>query len=251
MTYREFQPNVQLVPYIETYWTAYGFKEKEESYRILPDGCVDIVISLSSSSHFGLKPFVPNIVGAMTTYGLGSYHKTVHLVGIRFRPVGFTAFCRVPIFEFTDKRIDLTLVDSLFDELFYAGLMEKATTEEVIRHIDAYFLGKQELFFNPEPQIVHSVNLIRQSGGILPLSEVAANSCLSLRHFERKFKTAVGVSPKTFSKIIKFQYTCSYLKNNPDLSLFSVAFDCGYYDQAHLIKDFRFLSGRSPSYFKE
>lgn len=250
MIYREFQPSALLAPYIETYWTAYGFGEPEESHRILPDGCVDIIFSLNSSVHFGLNPFRPNIIGTMTTFCNGSYTSDVNLVGIRFRPAGFTAFCRVPVYEFTDKRIDLTLVESLFDERFYASLPEKGTTEEVIRHIDLYFIQKLNNIFSPEVQIAYSVNLIRQSNGLLLLNEIAGKSCLSLRHFERKFKIAVGISPKAFCKIVKFQYACDYLKTNKKASLFTTAVDCGYYDQAHLIKDFKALSGTPPSCFK-
>lgn len=250
MIYREFNPDILLTPYIETYWTACSFKEQEEFHRILPDGCVDIILSLNSSAHFGLNPFRPNIIGTMTTFCQGSYTSEVKLVGIRFRPVGFTAFCRVPINEFTDKRVDLTLIKSLFDERFYASLPEKTTTVEVIRYIDSYFIGKLKKIFSPETRIVYAIDLIRQSKGLLSLNEVASKSCFSLRHFERKFKMAVGISPKMFSKIVKFQHTCAYLKANSNISLFSTAIDCGYYDQAHLIKDFKAMSGDSPSCFK-
>lgn len=250
MLYREFQPNNLLTPYIEAYWIACGFHEPEEFHRILPDGCVDIILSLNASAHFGLNPFCPNIIGTMTTFYNGSYASDVNLVGIRFRPAGFTAFCRVPIYEFTDRRIDLTLVESLFDQHFYANLPEKETTEEVIQHLDSYFMQKLNKLFIPEKQIVYAIQLIRQSNGLLSLNEIANESCLSLRHFERKFKTVVGISPKAFCKIMKFQYTCNYLKINSDSNLYITAIDCGYYDKAHLIKDFKLLSGTPPSHFR-
>ncbi|MDD3040241.1 helix-turn-helix domain-containing protein [Bacteroides sp.] len=250
MTYKEYKPDALLTPYIETYWTACGFQGPKESHRILPDGCVDIILSLNSSAHFELIPFHPTIIGTMTTFCNGSYTNEVYLVGIRFRPAGFTAFCRVPIHEFTDKRIDLALVESLFDERFYGGLPEKETTTEVIRHIDSYFIRKLKDVFIPEARIVYAIELIRQSNGVLSPDEIAHKSCLSIRHFERKFKAAIGTSPKTFSKIVKFQHTCDYLRMNNDKSLLSAAIDCGYYDQAHLIKDFKALSGSTPSSFK-
>lgn len=250
MTYREFKPNPLLTPFIETYWTACGFQGPKEFHRILPDGCVDIILSLNSSAHFELIPYRPTIVGTMTTFCNGSYTNEVYLVGIRFRPAGFTAFCQVPIYEFTDKRIDLTLVESLFDERFYGDLPEKESTTEVIRHIDSYFIRKLKDIILPEVRIVNAIDLIRKSKGILSLDEIADKSCLSMRHFERKFKTAIGISPKTFSKIVKFQHTCDYLRINNDSSLFSIAIDCGYYDRAHLIKDFKTLSGNTPSSFR-
>lgn len=251
MNYREFQPHILLAPYIETYWTVSGFKQEKEYHRILPDGCVDIIFSfVEPSNQHDLNSLVPNIIGTMTTYSEGSYFNEIDLLGIRFKPAGFTAFTRTPIHEFTDRRIDLTSTDSLFDKEFYCRLPEMKTVEERINHIENYLIKRIRNIFDPEPQIIYAVDLIRQTGGKLPLTEVAAAGCLSLRHFERKFKSAIGVSPKTFSKITKFRHTLSYLKRNNNAGLLSVAVDCGYYDQAHLIKDFKSLSGNLPSYFK-
>ncbi len=250
MTYTEFRPNELLSPYIDTYWYGFSFNEKEEFHKILPDGCVDIIFSFGEAKQFGLDPTYPNIIGAMTTFSEGSYSNEVSMLGIRFKPAGFSAFTRTPISEFTDQRINLTLTETLFDEYLYAELLEKETTQAKIQYLDSYFIKKLKRMFEPEARIVYAVNLIRQTKGLLPLTEVAESSCLSLRHFERRFKTAVGISPKTFSKVIKFQHSISYLKKNGDASLFSIAVDCGYYDQAHLIKEFKSLSGNSPSYFK-
>lgn len=250
MIYREFQPNILLSPYIETYWATVGFEGEERYYKVLPDGCVDIIFSFELSKQLGMESFSQNIIGTMTTYIEDSYSDRVDLFGIRFRPAGFTAFTRTPIYEFTDRRISLSLVESLFDEAFYSELPSKKTVEERIQHIEAYFIQNLKNIFEPESQIVYAVNLIRQTRGQLSLAEVASKSCLSLRHFERKFKTTIGISPKTFSKITKFKHTIAYLEKYPDASILDVAVDCGYYDQAHLIKDFKSLSGNSPSHFK-
>lgn len=249
MLFREFKPNILLTPYIETYWSVCGFRQEEELLKILPDGCIDIIFSFEGNQ-LGLNQLTPNIIGTLTSYSMGSYYNIVNLIGIRFRPAGITAFTHTPINEFTDKRVNLTLIESLFDELFYVELPEKASTELKINHIDSFFLSKlRRGIFELDSPIVYAINLIRTTNGQLPLADVASKCCLSLRHFERKFKTSIGVSPKTFSKIVKFQYTISYLKNNNN-SLYLTAIDCGYYDQAHLMKDFRAFSGDSPSNFR-
>lgn len=250
MLYREFQPDILLTPYIETYWTACGYHKEVELHKVLPDGCVDIIFSFGEDVPLGMQPASSNIIGTMTTYLEGSYLNEVDMLGVRFRPAGFTAFTRMPISEFTDQRISLSLVETLFDERFYAELPQKPTIGERIRHLDIYFLEKLNRIFQPESQVVYAVELIRQTKGLLPLTEVAYKSCLSLRHLERKFKVAVGISPKTFSKIVKFEHTVSYLERNKNISLFDTAIDCGYYDQAHLIKEFKNLSGDSPSSFR-
>ncbi len=250
MRYIEYQPNILLSPYIETYWATVGFQEEAKSYRVFPDGCVDIIFSFELSEQLGTESFSQNIIGTMTTYIENSYFDKIDMLGIRFRPAGFTAFTRTPICEFTDRRVSLSLVESVFDESFYSELPSKETVEERIQYIESYFIRNLKNIFQPESQIVYAVDLIRQTKGQLTLAEVASKSCLSLRHFERKFKATIGVSPKTFSKITKFKHTISYLEKYSDASLLDVAVDCGYYDQAHLIKDFKSLSGNPPSHFK-
>ena len=123
-------------------------------------------------------------------------------------------------------------------------------TKQRIEHIDTYFVQKLKSIFKPQRQIVYAVDLIQKTKGLLSLAEVADKACLSPRHFERKFKAAVGVSPKTFSKVVKFKHAVSFLNEHKDESIFSIAIDCGYYDHTHMIKDFKNLSGNTPSFYR-
>lgn len=252
MFYREYQPNIALLPYIETYWVAQGYSNQAESEKILPDGCVDIVFSFNHSSvNDKLVPLLPNIIGAMTTYSEVHYLSYISMFGIRFRPAGITAFTKVPIHSFTDQQVDMTLVDSLFDVNFHSKLPELELMTEKIKHIDSYLTQKLTGIFEPDKQIIYAVDLISHTHGLLSLNGVADKSCLSLRSLERKFKDIVGISPKTFCKIIKFKYTLSFLKEHKNVSLFTTAIECGYYDHSHLFKEFKALAGDSPSYFSK
>lgn len=250
--YKEYKPNALLAPYIEVYWTAEGFVEEEISYTVLPDGCVDIIFSFGDTPPKSLlEPILPNIIGTMTSYFKGYHYGLVCMLGIRFKPAGFTAFTRVPINELTNQQLSLTLVETLFDEQLYTSLPEKKLMEDKILHIDSYFVNKLGKLFSIDHQVEYAVALIWQTKGLLPLASVANKGCLSLRHFERKFKAAVGISPKTFSRVIKLKHTIAYLKEHKSTSLFAAAIDCGYYDQAHLIKELRAFSGNAPSYYKK
>lgn len=251
MLYREFSPHILLHQYVETYWAAWGFMKTEEYHKILPDGCVDILFSFGSvSAKDRVVPFRPNIIGTTTSYLENYYLNTLDMIGIRFRPGGLTAFTFTPIHEFTDKTIELALTDSLFDDEFHAGLPEMKTVEERIKHLDYYLVGKLKKTFEPERRIIHAVNLIQHSKGQLSLQDVARESCLSPRHLERKFKASIGLSPKAFSNIIRFKSALSYLEQNTDSTLPDIAVRFGYYDKAHLIKEFKKLSGELPSALK-
>lgn len=246
MYYQEHHPDKRLTFFIETYWMAGGFMEGEESSRILPDGCVDIIFTFDEEKNV----LRSDIVGTMTTFLEINYSKHVKIWGIRFNPAGITAFTRVPIEEFTNQNIELSAVETLFDPLFYEIGFAKKSPEEIVQHIDTYLLHQLPYLYNPDMRIIRAVDLIHHSKGCLSLTDVASEVCLSQRHFERKFKSAIGINPKTFAKIIRFKHTLPYLRNYPYKDLLSIAIECGYYDHAHLIKDMKTLSGNTPTNFR-
>ena len=249
--YQEYKPNIFLSQFIETYWTAYGYVEGTEMSKIFPDGCVDIIFTFGDKpTREGLKPFCPYVVGTITSFIEVEYTGKVQMFGIRFSPVGITAFTRIPINEFTNRQVDVNLLETLFDKQFHNILPEKHTLKDKIQYIDNYLLSKLHLAFDIDKLIVYSVSLIKSTHGLLSPSKVAEEICLCQRHFERKFKLAVGISPKTFSKIIRFKYALHHLKTNRNLGLDTLAINCGYYDYAHLIKDFKYFTGESPSNFR-
>lgn len=238
--YQEFQPNPLLHPYIETYWASNSFAGEEVSQRILPDGCVDIIFS------FGAQTLFPFIVGTMTSFFDVIYKKDVKLFGIRFRPGGITVLTRVPISEFTNMRFDIRLVETILDKHLFEEMENSLTIEDTLSCLDSYFLQKLPLLFVPDKQIGLAVNLIEQAKGNIPISLLAQQACLSPRQFERRFKVAIGISPKEFGRITKFKNLSRFMKEQPRQSLFETAVDCGYYDHAHLIREFKRLSGYTP-----
>ena len=243
MQYKEYRPNSLLSPYIETYWVSNDFWGEGKFHKILPDGCVDIIFSFDRAK----STFFTKIVGTMTSFLEITYPQTVEMFGIRFRPAGITAFTRVPVEEFTDRDVELALVDTLFDKSFCETLPERQSVEELIRHTDNYLINSIPYLYHSEKQIIRAVDLIYFAKGQLSSAKVACEVCLCQRHFERKFKAAIGISPKTFAKIHRFKYALRYLRDNPNQDLVSVSIECGYYDHTHLIKDFKTLSGNTPT----
>ena len=102
--------------------------------------------------------------------------------------------------------------------------------------------------YREEPFIFSSINRIIQSRGLVNVTDLASEYFISKRQFERKFKEFAGFSPKTFSRINRFQATLKEYGSGKSLT--DIAYDCGYYDQSHFINDFKEFSGYSPkAYF--
>ena len=238
--YIEYQPHPFLSQYIETYWSSIDFAEKEVCRRVLPDGCVDIIFSFHRQS-------LPYIVGTMTTFLEVEYLGEVRFIGIRFKPGGITAFIRVPVNEFTDSRVELFSTESVFDKSFSEDILWERSTTDIISFVDNYLLSRLPKLSLLDERVDYAVSLIKQGKGNIPIPLIAEQACLSKRQFERRFLAGIGISPKAFSRIIKFKNTHHLLKSGANQSLFDLAVDCGYYDHAHLIKEFKRLSGSLPS----
>ena len=93
---------------------------------------------------------------------------------------------------------------------------------------------------------IKAVAEFEQAGGLLGVRHLADRIGLSSRQFERRFRSAVGISPKLFCRMQRFQRVFPAMENTQSQWV-DAAVNCGYYDQAHLIRDFREFSGTTPT----
>ena len=98
-----------------------------------------------------------------------------------------------------------------------------------------------------EPAVFGSISHIIEARGLVNVRHLAREYFLSERQFERKFKEFAGFSPKTYSRIIRFQAALKEYGRNKSLT--DIAMDCGYYDQSHFINDFREFTGYNPKVY--
>lgn len=241
--YQEYNPDIRLTPWIKNYWLATNFVPSGIFAKVLPDACANIIFDVDSTKGFsGTKIF-----GTTTDFIEVDSAQHSLMFGIRFKPAGITAFTRVPQMEFTNREIELALAETLFDKSFYEALPEKQSAEEIIAHTNNYLINLLPRLYRPDTQIICAVNTINHAKGQLNLAYLANDICLSQRHFERRFKIALGVSPKMFSKTVRFQHAIQDIIMYPDKDLLTIAVECGYYDRTHLMKDIKSLSGDVPT----
>jgi AraC-like DNA-binding protein len=238
--YQEYQPHPFLAPYIETYWVSEDYTEEKISQRILPDGCVDIIFTFNNDK------LTPLLVGTMTSYFDISYIGKIKIAGIRFRPGAIKSFVNIPVFEYTDTRIDILTLDTAIEESFFQRIEDCRTMAQLIPLLNQYFIQRLSRLSFSDKQVDYAVRLIESQKGNISATKLAEEVCLSPRQLERRFKESVGISPKVFSRITKFRNLSQILKANPRYSLSDIAFTFGYYDHSHLIKEFKRLTGHTP-----
>jgi len=252
MRYREFYPQAPLSRFVECFWSleAEASSEPGQPERILPDGCSELILNFgaSFSQHQGeSRTRQPRnfLVGQMTGPILISPTGAVELIGIRFHPGGTFPFFRVPMHELTDQVTDLgslagslerTLLDAtvnLLDMAERVAAIEVLLTTHVLRCKDDSWLLRLAL-------------KVVESGGLVSVDQLAHEAGISSRQLERRFLREVGLGPKMLSRILRFQQVFRAVERC-DGAWAPVAIECGYYDQAHLIRDFNQFAQQTPT----
>lgn len=96
-----------------------------------------------------------------------------------------------------------------------------------------------------------ALELLYQTQGQIRMSELAAACFLSLRQLERRFKRCIGVSPKLFARLLRFEALLDSLIRGPSISCADLSSRLGYHDQAHVIREFKTWTGCTPTAFLE
>ena len=222
MTIHEIAPSPELAEYVDAYW--WSDESSSGTMRILPDGCADVVFD--SKGAF--------VVGAMTRPLRIDAAESVGAFGIRFRPGRAALALRTPLTILTDARVPLRDVTKRFPALDPTRL---DTVEEALRTIfsDA----------PADPRVDAAVDAIIRSGGQASIEEVAAKAGVSRQHLARAFAYHVGVSPKTFARVMRFRRAIAVARGGRE-GWADLAEELGYFDQSHMISEFREFAGDTP-----
>ncbi|MFD2963664.1 MULTISPECIES: helix-turn-helix domain-containing protein [Olivibacter] len=124
-------------------------------------------------------------------------------------------------------------------------IMACRNTEERVGTMTSFLAKKlkDDVKFNKD--MIATVNFITHHNGNVDMLGLANQNFLSQRQFERKFKSLIGFSPKMFSRIVRFE-ACLSNTVSKSQSLVQLSLDSGYYDQPHMIRDFKEFSGKHP-----
>ncbi len=252
MRYREFYPQHPLSRFVECFWTleAEATSDPGQPERILPDGCTELILNFGAkfSQHEGANRSIQPkhfLVGQMTGPILISPTGAVELIGIRFHPGGTFPFFRVPMYELTDKVTELgSLASNLERDLLNATASLESMSDRVAA-IESLLLSYVMQCKHDSWLLGLAANVVA-SGGLVSVDQLANEAGISSRQLERRFLREVGLGPKMLSRILRFQQVFRAVEKC-DGAWAPVAVECGYYDQAHLIRDFNQFAQQTPS----
>ncbi|MCC6369275.1 MAG: AraC family transcriptional regulator [Bryobacterales bacterium] len=230
--YREHPPGPLLHPRVECLWTSNsGFAPRP--YRVFPDGCMDFLYSRAN----GRSRL--DVIGAMTRFQDFHLAPGALLLAVRFRPGGLHRVLGPDPALWNDSAVELASINPREARAIKQRLDDALTPAQFAQAITPLLARA------PEPDPVQlALACLESSKGLANLEWLASQANLSERQFRRLCLARTGLPPKQLSRILRFRHALSRLGS---ASLTGVALDCGYYDQAHFIHDFRQWTGRSPS----
>ena len=234
MHYSEFAPSPPLADCVKCFWIL----EAEPGLpiqTIYPDGCAEIVFQYGD--HFLRQP---------RSVFAGQIYKNLKIVpsgrtgtlGVRFHPDGAARFFKQPQSEFTGRLYSLDEIWSAAGRSLEQRVLEANSAAARVAIVEAALIGRRT-DRHTSPVLSAALMHIRR----LPIREICATLAVSPRQLERLFQREVGLTPKLYARIRRFQQALQQ-KNS---TWCDIAYDCGYYDQAHLIHDFVEFTGQPPS----
>jgi AraC-like DNA-binding protein len=170
---------------------------------------------------------------------------------IRFTTNGFNKLFNLPSNEITNRMINAEyLFDSTIKDL-YDQLSNAKEINEMANLANKYLLYylKKQRFIDYKDSITTVSNFLLKNMGFNNISQLAQFSNMGLRNFERHFLYQVGTSPKLFCSVTRFNHAFSLKVSEPKKKWTSIVYESGYFDQMHLIRDFKKFAGSGPSSF--
>jgi AraC-like DNA-binding protein len=254
MNYLQIRPHAAAARFVQCYWMLDDAANGGGMQRVVPDGRPALILNWGrpfesyADGVWTLQPgcfFVGQITGPLLLRPSGP----TAMLGISFHPHGAAQLLRVPMRELSDSVVGLEDFASLGARpLLFAleRLRDRHSLRAGLAALDTLLQAFAERSFIGDGPVARAVFEMERTGGLVRIRGLADRLSWSSRQLQRRFRDAVGISPKLFCRMQRFQRVFAAM-DRPDSSWVSAAMDCGYYDQAHLIRDYREFSGKAPN----
>lgn len=235
MKWCAYVPRPPLSAFVELLWLA-DIEVAHASERLMPTGTMELVFTLNGPGAV--------LAGPYSRFAVLDTSKPEQVIGAHFRPGGAFAFLPMPAGAL--HNLDANVEDvwgAVAAREVHARLGEAPTTDAKFAVFEEALL-QQARTLERGPAVTWGIRELTRGKSV---SEVTGAIGMSSRGFIDAFRRETGYSPKVFARIQRFQRLLRRLQNREDVDWADVALACGYYDQPHLIRDFREFSGMSPS----
>ncbi len=256
--YHWHQPTGSLAQYIDQFWWYDQYVPSHTKERILPTGAVELVMHLRDD-HMRIYAGDDTESCEETSHSLiqGPYSRNYcidaadqsSIIGVHFKAGGAFPFFKIPMQRLHNMHVALdalwgnaatALREQVLSAMTPAGVF--ARLEDALRQQ----LTRGRIL---HPSVPFALQRIHTAPKPLSIANLAEQMGVSHRHFIHLFEESVGMPPKRYARIVRLQQSLHRIHQASALDWSAIALDCGYYDQAHFIHDFREFTSMSPTVY--
>ena len=250
-------PKPPLNEFVELFWLYDGFPPRtHKKERLMPDGSVELIINLredegriydrNNLAKFSRLPGTL-LCGPHSNFFVIDTAEQNSVMGIHFKPGGAFPFFPLPVEELHDQHVSLADLWGHEAALLRERLLEAATPEKKFQVLESCLMAQAFKPLEWHRAVGYALALFRNIHTAPAISSVADQIGISSRRFIQLFSNQTGLTPKLFCRVRRFQQALQHIHKGKEFDWVDVAGDCGYFDQAHFIHDFREFSGMSPT----
>jgi AraC-like DNA-binding protein len=253
MIFKRISPAPGLEKIIACYWIIEDDDPTPQLQKIIPDGFCEIIFHYGDPYCIQLKrdweiQSLSLLAGQIRQYFFLENTGISGVIGIKLQPAALTHLFNLDMHLFTDRVVPLP--EALENRLQALEALLQATRdhEAVIRLLDEYFTSLLSTAGYTPNAADDAVQLIFSHKGMIPVKDITAQLGISERQLERLFKKYIGLSPKFYARIIRFSTIFQLIRENAP-EWVGLAYEAGFYDQSHFIRNFKAFTGEDPSQY--
>ena len=251
-----YKPKPPLSKFVDCFWLYQGNEAPHKIERILPTGTFELAINLRQNELSFYNTERPEnccrFSGAVVSgaHGRGfvpDAAEEIFIIGVHFKPGGAFPFLGLPAGDLADTHVDLETLWGPSAHRLRERLCEAKTSDERFQWLEEALSRRLCQHVEKHYAVSAALEIFGKNQAGPRVRETAKYLGLSQRRFIQVFKAEVGMTPKLFSRIQRFQRTRTFIQEDPSPNWTALALDVGYFDQSHLIREFLEFSGLSPT----
>jgi AraC-like DNA-binding protein len=253
LRYVEHLPAAPLADFVECFWIVRDRpQQRREPDRVLPDGCPEWIVHLGDVftrrvDNKWVKQPTSFLAGTLSRPWLLRPGKRVLTLGIRFKPGALAALFRLNLAGTADREVDMARTLGAGVNKLIEAVRSQRTTRGIVRAAESHLLALAERGLASVPKSRRAVDRIKATRGQIRIATLARSCGTSRRTLVRTFQRELGITPKQYTRIVRLNAVLSSMQAAERTRFVDVALEAGYFDQAHLSRDFRQLAGRKAS----
>lgn len=262
MIFHNQPPSDQWKDYVNSFIYYKGFQPEHSIERVVPDGYIYLIMELDGierhtyinidgqmkidSSFSGVW-----LSGLQKEYISISAHPNSEMFVIQFNPGGAFPFLPQTISNYKDQILQAQLIFGASINTFRNDIIKAEEVSAKIEVAENWLAKNHDRTKKTNSRVLNLINQITSTSmfGGSKISDLLDKDYYSKKHFIDLFKKQVGVTPKYFQRIKRFNEVINMIHQKKNIEWTSIAHQCGFFDQSHFIKEFKKFSGFNPNEF--